>query len=52
MNAAEFSDVDAANIVKVSGPKAAVERAVDDLKVNVLVYSLFPFADSSLCSRN
>lgn len=45
MNAAEFTDVEAVNIVKVSGPKAAVEQAIDDLKVNELVYLLLHPAD-------
>lgn len=32
-NASEFGDVEAANVVKVSGPRAAVGQAIDDLKV-------------------
>ena len=32
-NAAELTDADPANIVRVSGPKAAVEKAIDELKV-------------------
>lgn len=47
MNAAKFSDVDTANIVKVSGPKAAVEQAIDDLKVIELVCPSLLFVDDS-----
>ena len=32
-NAAELADADPANVVRVSGPKAAVEKAIDELKV-------------------
>ena len=32
-NAAELTDVDPANIVKVSGPRAACEKAIEELKV-------------------
>ncbi|KAF9568060.1 hypothetical protein CPC08DRAFT_746592 [Agrocybe pediades] len=34
-NIADFADVDAANIVKVTGPRAAVEKAVTELKGSV-----------------
>jgi len=34
-NAAEFNDVEAVNIVKISGPKAAVEQAIEELKSQV-----------------
>ncbi|PCH43786.1 SCP160 protein [Wolfiporia cocos MD-104 SS10] len=34
-NAAELDDADPANIVKVSGPRAACERAVEDLKSQI-----------------
>jgi hypothetical protein len=33
INADELGDVDPANIVKVSGPKAGCEKAIQDLKV-------------------
>ncbi|KDQ53462.1 hypothetical protein JAAARDRAFT_136870 [Jaapia argillacea MUCL 33604] len=36
LNADELADVDAANIVKVSGPRAACEKAVEELKVGVV----------------
>jgi hypothetical protein len=32
-NAAEFTDINPANIVKVTGPKKACEEAVEELKV-------------------
>jgi predicted PilT family ATPase len=32
-NAAELENADPANVVRVSGPKAAVEKAIDELKV-------------------
>lgn len=32
-NATEMTDADPANVVRVSGPKAAVEKAIDELKV-------------------
>jgi hypothetical protein len=32
-NAVEFKDADSANIVKVSGPRAACETAINELKV-------------------
>lgn len=32
-NAAELADVDPADVVKVSGPSAAVEKAINELKV-------------------
>ncbi|KAH9949574.1 hypothetical protein B0H21DRAFT_777185 [Amylocystis lapponica] len=34
-NAADFADVDAANIVKVSGSRAACEKAIEELKAQV-----------------
>ncbi|KAJ7595029.1 hypothetical protein C8J56DRAFT_1123796 [Mycena floridula] len=34
-NAADFKDIDAANVVKVSGPRAACEKAVEALKAAV-----------------
>ncbi|KAJ6587137.1 hypothetical protein DFH09DRAFT_246782 [Mycena vulgaris] len=34
-NAADFKDVDAANIVKVSGPRAACAKAMEELKAQV-----------------
>jgi len=34
-NAADLKDVDAANVVKVSGPRAACEKAVEELKKQV-----------------
>lgn len=34
-NAADLADVDAANIVKVAGPKAACEAAIEELKVTL-----------------
>lgn len=39
-NASEFSKVDPINIVKVSGPRAACGKAIDDLKVGDLLLSL------------
>lgn len=39
-NADELTDVDPANIVKVSGPKKAVEKAIAELKVVDLKSSL------------
>lgn len=35
-NAAELADADPTNIVRVSGSKAAVEQAIDELKVGHL----------------
>ncbi|KAI8993032.1 hypothetical protein BD414DRAFT_293749 [Trametes punicea] len=34
-NAAELADVDPANLVKVSGPRAACEKAVEELKAQI-----------------
>ncbi|KAJ7045724.1 hypothetical protein C8F04DRAFT_447034 [Mycena alexandri] len=34
-NVADFKDVDAANIVKVSGPRASCEKAIEELKKQV-----------------
>ena len=39
-NASEFGEVDAVNIVKVSGPRAACKKAIDDLKVGELFQRL------------
>lgn len=47
MNVEEFTDVEAVNIVKISGPRTAVEHAIDDLKVSNLVWFLLLFADDS-----
>lgn len=33
-NSADFKDVDTTNIVKVSGPRAACETAIEELKVS------------------
>ena len=33
-NSADLTEVDSANLVKVSGPRAACEKAVAELKVN------------------
>jgi hypothetical protein len=35
-NAEALANVDLANVVRVSGPKAAVEKAIDELKVGSL----------------
>lgn len=35
MNAADFEDIDAANIVKVSGPRAGCDKAIEALKSQV-----------------
>lgn len=35
-NAAELAEVDSANLVKVSGPRAACEKAVEELKVGFI----------------
>jgi hypothetical protein len=37
-NVAEFSDVDPANIVKVSGSRAACEATIKELKVLQLIF--------------
>lgn len=43
-NAADLSDVDPANLVKVSGPKTACEKAVEDLKVgDIICFALILF---------
>ncbi|KAJ4483213.1 hypothetical protein J3R30DRAFT_3446889 [Lentinula aciculospora] len=36
-NAVDLGDIDAANIVKVTGPRAACEKAIDSLKASVKV---------------
>jgi len=35
-NAAELADADPVNVVRVSGPRAAVEKAINELKVGHL----------------
>jgi hypothetical protein len=39
-NASEFGEVESTNIVKVSGPRAACGKAIEDLKVGGLVLYL------------
>ena len=34
-NLSDFADVDASNIIKVSGPRAACERVIADLQVSI-----------------
>lgn len=38
INAAELAEVDPANVVKVSGPRAACDKAVEELKVRYISY--------------
>jgi hypothetical protein len=51
-NSAEFKDADAANIVKVSGPRAACETAISELKVCLVVIRFVLFLSSNPFHRH
>ena len=50
-NAADLADVDPANLVKVSGPRAACEKAIAELKVKLIHAAFHANAHTVDCCR-